>query len=154
MYNYFNNLNLNYKLNILVIFNTFVYFLIKYDSLDRNTQTKPYIMSIFGTFAYFGYKIPKPNRVIWLLWVLLSKYGYFGYYYPNPFQIHWLFDYFQVFLHQNRTHPDPGGPETNQARNFVIPERGLISKPEKPDTRKNRPVPEQVSECPCLLPHN
>ena len=30
----------------------------------------------------------------------------FWYKYANPFQIHLLFRYFQVFIHQNRTHPD------------------------------------------------
>ena len=35
---------------ILVIFQYFVYFWIKYDSLDRNTQTKLYMMSSFGYF--------------------------------------------------------------------------------------------------------
>ena len=50
MYNYFNNLHLNYKLKILIIFNTFMYFRIKYDSLDKNTQTILYLMSIFGYF--------------------------------------------------------------------------------------------------------
>ena len=58
MYNYFNNLNLNYKLNILVIFNTFVYFWIKYDSLAIITQTKLYLMSIFSFF-------------FWYIWVVL-----------------------------------------------------------------------------------
>ena len=65
MYNYFNNLNLNYKLNILVIFNTFMYFRIKYDNLNRNTQIKPYLLSIFGYFFVYLSSLDTkyPNRI-------------------------------------------------------------------------------------------
>ena len=127
MYNYFNNLN--YKLNILVIFNIFVYFQIKYDSLDRNTQTKLYLMSIFGYFWY-----------IWVVWIqntqtelgntvilgniIRTCFRYIGY--PVIFR----FIYIRTEL--TRTREDP---------KFVIPERDLISKPKKSDTRKNRSVP-------------
>ena len=61
MYNYFNNLNLNYKLNILVIFNTFVYFQIKYDCLNRNTKMKPYLMSTLVLLDSLDTKYP--NRI-------------------------------------------------------------------------------------------
>ena len=55
MYNYFNNLHLNYKLKILIIFNTFMYFRIKYDSLDKKYSNKTvyneYFWLFFGTFG-------------------------------------------------------------------------------------------------------
>lgn len=53
-------------------------------------------------------------------------------------------------MHENRTHPNPGGSDSNPTWNFIIPEWGLVSKPKRPDIRKNRSIPEWVPKRLCL----